>query len=151
MELARTTAEAYLRQAFTLMLDVAERLGDERVNRRPHGPQTNSVAALITHCCGVTDFWLGHVALNQPTDRDRDAEFTATATVTELRALVDATLRRVPGYLEAIDRGEANVDPAYCVGLPGDDASAGSVVVHVLEELYQHLGHMELTADALLA
>lgn len=26
-----------------------------------------------------------------------------------------------------------------------------SVVIHVLEELYQHLGHMELTADALRA
>jgi hypothetical protein len=30
---------------------------------------------------------------------------------------------------------------------PGDDAS---LVVHVIEELFQHLGHCELAADALL-
>jgi hypothetical protein len=27
--------------------------------------------------------------------------------------------------------------------------SDGAIVFHVLEELYQHLGHMELAADAL--
>ena len=30
------------------------------------------------------------------------------------------------------------------------DTSDASVVLHVLEELYQHLGHIELTADALV-
>ena len=31
------------------------------------------------------------------------------------------------------------------------DTSDASVVIHVLEEAFQHLGHMELAADALLA
>jgi hypothetical protein len=92
MELERGTAELYARHAFTQMLDVADRLGDERVNDRPHGPETNAVAALAIHCCAVTEFWIGHVALGRPTHRERETEFSSTATVAELHAKVDATL-----------------------------------------------------------
>lgn len=35
-------------------------------------------------------------------------------------------------------------------GLAGGTSDT-SIVLHVLEELYQHLGHAELAADALLA
>ena len=49
MNLAPATAESYLRHAFARMLGVADRLGDEHVNLRPHGESTNSVAALVVH------------------------------------------------------------------------------------------------------
>lgn len=32
---------------------------------------------------------------------------------------------------------------------PGTDTSDASVVLHVVEELFQHLGHAELAAEAL--
>ena len=57
MELAAHTAEIYVRYAITQMHDVVDRLDDERVNVRPFGPATNSVAALIVHSCGVGVFW----------------------------------------------------------------------------------------------
>ena len=50
MELERGTAELYMRHAFAQMLDVADRLGDTRVNDRPLGSDTNAVAALVVHC-----------------------------------------------------------------------------------------------------
>jgi hypothetical protein len=34
--------------------------------------------------------------------------------------------------------------------LEGGDESDGAIVLYVLEELYQHLGHMEIAADALM-
>ena len=34
------------------------------------------------------------------------------------------------------------------VFLPGDDHSDAALVLHVFEELFQHLGHMQVTADA---
>jgi uncharacterized damage-inducible protein DinB len=149
VELTAATAERYLRHAFRQLLDVADRLGDERANQPPHGSGTNSVAALIAHCCGVTEFWLGHVALDEPTDRDRDGEFVAAANVVELHAMVDATLERAASLLTRLDDGEgADVRGGRRL-LLDEDTSDASVVVHVLEELYQHLGHAELTADAL--
>lgn len=149
MELERGTVELYFRQAFGQMLGVADRLGDQGVNDRPHGPKTNAVGALIVHCCAVTEFWIGHVALGRPSTRDRESEFSATATVAELRRVVDATVTQVIDDLAAIDEGRVQPDRTGRQFLEGGDESDGAIVLHVLEELYQHLGHMELAADAL--
>ena len=90
-----------MRHAFGQMLDVADRLGDDRVNDRPLGADTNAVAALVIHCCAVTEFWIGHVALGRPTTRDRESEFSSTATVAELHSLVASTLAQVSEADEA--------------------------------------------------
>jgi hypothetical protein len=151
VELAPTTATGYARLAFDQMLAVADRLGDERVNARPIAPHVNSVASLVIHSCGVAEFWLGHVGVGRPSTRDRDAEFTATASVAELHERVAACLAEMEADLAAIDAG---VDSPNARGAeflqvaPGDDAS---LVVHVIEELFQHLGHCEIAADALTA
>jgi hypothetical protein len=173
VELERGTAELYLRHAFAQMLDVADRLGDEKVNDRPldHVPaeaaalptagagaracesdrrrETNAVAALIIHSCEVTEFWIGHVALGRPSHRDRESEFSRTAGVAELHAMVEVTLARVSEDLGRIDDGKTHPDRTLRQFLEGGDESDGAVVLHVLEELYQHLGHMEIAADAL--
>jgi hypothetical protein len=171
MELQRGTAELYMRHAFGQMLDVADRLGDAQVNDRPLGtaeaaalptagagarasesdgwPQTNAVAALVIHSCAVTEFWIGHVALGRPSDRDREAEFSSTATVAELHTLVTSTLSQIREDLAAIDEGRTQADRTGRQFLEGGDGTDGAIVLHVLEELYQHLGHMELAADAL--
>ena len=109
-----------------------------------------AVAGLIVHCCGVSEFWLGHIGVGRPTTRDRDAEFTTTATVAELREMADAAARQVAADLDAIDAGS---DSAHADGkqlLDVDPGSDASLVLHVIEELFQHLGHCELAADALL-
>jgi uncharacterized damage-inducible protein DinB len=149
MELERGTAELYMRHAFEQVLGVADRLGDDRVNERPLGPDTNAVAALVVHCCAVTEFWIGHVALGRPTSRDRESEFSTTATVSELHAIVARTITQVAEDLAAIDKGRVQADRTGRQFLEGGDESDGAIVLHVLEEIYQHLGHMELAADAL--
>ena len=148
MELDARVAGRYLEDAFAHLLAVAGRLGDERINRRPHGPTTNTGAALVVHCCGLTRWWLGHLALGEPTDRDRASELDAEATVAELAALVEATVARALDHLRRLDAGEGVPVADRRCDLPAG-ASDASVVLHVLEELYQHLGHLELTADAL--
>jgi hypothetical protein len=151
VELERGTAELYIRHALRQMLDVADRLGDDKVNDRPldRSADMNAVAALIVHCCGVVEFWMGHVALGRPSHRDRESEFSTTASVAELHALVDKTLVTVGEDLAAIDAGRTQPDRTGRQFLEGGDGSDGAIVLHVLEELYQHLGHMEITADAL--
>ena len=148
MELAPGTAEAYVRHAFAQMLEVAARLGESLINQRPLGPKTNAVAALIIHCCAVAEFWLGHVALGYPTDRDRDSEFSGTATLAELHEMVNETVGRAIAHIGRLEAGGGSDAGGRQFLLEGDTSDA-SVVVHVLEELYQHLGHMELAADAL--
>ena len=150
MELAPSTIEAYLRHPFNQMLAIADRLGDGLVNERPVGPDTNAVGALIIHCCGVTEFWLGHVALGRASTRDRDREFTSTSSVAELHALIASTVDTAIADIAQLEAGEGT-DEGGRQFLLERDGSDASVVIHVLEELYQHLGHMELAADVLLA
>jgi uncharacterized damage-inducible protein DinB len=148
VELTPQTATGYLHLGFGQLIAVAERLGDDRVNQRPLGPTTNSVAALVAHCCGVTDFWLGHVGLGRPSSRDRDAEFQVTAPVSELRALVDRTLEQAAADIAALATGAAAPEHAARRRHLVDESDA-ALVLHVVEELFQHLGHAELAADAL--
>lgn len=150
MELTPATANRYIDHAFAQMLAVAARVGESKINERPIGPETNAIAALIIHCCGVVEFWLGHVALAEPSDRDRDAEFSRTATLSELAAHVADARGRARSHLERLEEGDGR-DEGGRQFLLERDASDASVVLHVLEELYQHLGHMELTADVLTA
>lgn len=149
MELTPETASGYVRLAFDQMLVVADRLGDAEVNERPIGPDTNAVAAIVVHCCGVAEFWLGHVGLGRASQRDRDGEFSRTATVAELHALVDATQRQIEADLAALDAGATSAHGAVRQFLTVADESDASLVLHVIEELFQHLGHCEIAADAL--
>lgn len=151
MELSPDTASRYVHMAFDQMLAVADRLGDAKVNLRPISPQTNAVAALIVHCCGVAEFWLGHVGMGRESERARDDEFLRTASIAELHELVATTTRQIEADLAAIDAGAAS---AYAAGrqfLHAEDESDSSLVLHVIEELFQHLGHCEIAADALIA
>jgi hypothetical protein len=150
MELAAPTAEIYLELALRQMDDLVDRMGDDRVNERPPGPATNSVAALVVHCHGVCEFWLGHVGLGRASTRDRDAEFTATATVRRLHGVIDAMRAQVVADVRRLDAGQASdANRAGRQFLEVSDESDAALVLHVLEELFQHLGQMELTADAL--
>jgi uncharacterized damage-inducible protein DinB len=150
MELTAATASRYVHLAVEQMLAVADRLGDAKVNERPISPQTNSVTGLIRHCCGVSEFWLGHVGLGRPTTRDRDAEFTTPATVAELHAMAAAALGQIDADLVALDGGASSPHADGRAFLVADDRSDASLVLHVIEELFQHLGHCEIAADALV-
>lgn len=148
MRLGVTSLQGSFDRAFDGLLAAADRLDAAALNRRPHGEGTNAPAALVVHCCGVCEFWLGHVALGRPSHRDRDAELVAEATHAELRELVAATRTQVAADLDALDRGDGGMPNEVRAFLPGDGGD-DEAVLHALEELYQHLGHLEVTADAL--
>jgi uncharacterized damage-inducible protein DinB len=150
MPLAGETARVFVDQAFDGLLRVADRLGDALVNVRPVGPDTATVAALVWHCCGVAEYWLGHVALGDPIERDREAEFATVASVAELRERVAATRVVVADCLGRLER-EGGIDPTRRPPLWGGDSSDAAIALHVVEELFQHLGHAELSADVLIA
>jgi hypothetical protein len=60
VDLTPATASGYVRRAFDLMLAVADRLGDDRVNDRPLGP---SDASLVLHVTEELYQHLGHCEL----------------------------------------------------------------------------------------
>ncbi len=85
-----------------------------------------------------------------PSNRDRDAEFSTEASLDELHRWVEACVRTALTDRDRIMVGEGGGDNAAREFLPGTDRSDVAVVLYVLKELFQHLGHIELAADALL-
>src|SRR5919109_1267225 len=79
---------SYINQALDGMVQVVEELGDARVNLRPDLPGANSPFALLTHCVGLTNYWLGAVLAGRQVHRDRDAEFQARGSVADIRQAV---------------------------------------------------------------
>lgn len=149
MELSPDAVETYLRHAFGGMANLLDRLDDEQVNARPEPWATNSIAGLMVHCCELAPSWFATPGLGRETVRDRDAEFEATATVAELRDRIAAAVTQTCALAREFDEGPTVGDHPFREFMPGADRSDGSLVLHVLEELFQHLGHMEVTADAL--
>lgn len=142
----------YANGALDQMVESLRRLGDERVNQRPDLPGANSPFAIVTHCLGVLEFWGGAMIAGRRTSRDRDAEFVAAGRVDDLVARVEATRGQLAEDVAGVqwgDRPRLPVDPEDAERPDGQ--RQGAVLLHILEELFQHLGQLELTRDVLLA
>jgi hypothetical protein len=143
---------AYCDRALDAYARIVTRLGDDLVNARPHGIRgANSAFALVTHVAGMAARWGSTVNRGVVVPRDRDAEFTATGTVAEALALVEATRTRLHDDARAASPREQPANPVTRRDGSTADATQGDVLLHVYEELAQHLGQLEVTRDVLLA
>ena len=128
---------------------VCRALGDDLVSvRLDDVPGSNSAFGLVAHVVGVMARWGRTVNRGIAVPRDRDAEFRATGTVDEALALLDAGRAGLHEDVAAARPREAPVAPPP----PEDDVAAtqGAVLLHVYEELAQHLGQLEVTRDVLI-
>jgi hypothetical protein len=148
------TADEYLyflARAFDGMLDALGELDEGTINTRPPLPEANSPYAIVHHCVEMSDYWIGHVVAGRPTSRNRDTEFDATGSLDDLRGRVRDVQRRLHDDL-------AGIDLQGCPKNPPDPGNKGperrltctGVLLHVLEELAQHHGHVQLSRDLLL-
>lgn len=143
------TLRHYLRHVFAGMEKVLDRVDDTTVNLRPDGWGTNSVAGLVVHCCELAPSWFETPGLGRASERHRESEFTTEATVAELRSRIADSRARCERLACDLTIGPTAGDHPFREFLPGGDRSDAALVIHVFEELFQHLGHMEVTADAL--
>lgn len=134
------------------MARIVEELGDDLANRRPPFRGANSPFVILTHCLGVIEYWGGSTVAERPVQRDRAAEFTASGDVAGLLRRTEQARRRLREDLVGLD---SLATPANVKHDPDDPVpyteSKGAVLLHIIEELFQHVGHMEISRDALVA
>ncbi|HEY5985117.1 MAG TPA: DinB family protein [Streptosporangiaceae bacterium] len=143
---------SYVARAVDAMAEIAVGLGDDRANQRPDLPGANSPYVILRHCLGVMEFWGGHVVAGREVDRDRDAEFRSSGPVADLIAAAQEAKRQFQA--DAATADPADPPRGERPGMSPDElelASQGHALLHVLEEVCQHLGQMELTRDVLAA
>jgi len=152
LEMDPTDVLYYVDRAVDAMVEIVLSLGDEVANEKPALPGANSPFVILNHCVGLMEFWGGEKIAGRTVVRDRAAEFTATGSVEELATRAAEQKERFAADLERLDSLATPQGPAK----PEDaelplGRTQGGVVLHVVEEVFQHLGHMEITRDLLLA
>lgn len=142
-----TEAEACIERLDYLRNEVKKELRDmtpEALNWRPTPADTNSPYAIANHIAGIEAQWIHQFVGGLEIQRSREAEFAAKGnSVADLNAMLDRagdTTRRVLRTLSAEDLAKTK-SPA-----PGrEQLSYRWVVLHTIEHMGQHLGHLSLT------
>ena len=97
------------------------------------------------------EYWAGATVAGRSIERDRAAEFTASGPVAPLLARAEKARQRLAEDLAELGAWDA---PQHVRRDPDDPVpyseTKGAVLLHILEELFQHLGQMEITRDALI-
>jgi len=150
MQITPAESQAFIQLAFARLMTAADQ-AEANINSTPDLPSANSIFQIVTHCLGVAGYWMNHIILAEPSHRDRDAEFTASGTLAELHAGVDQFLTELPTLLQSV-HAAPEIDATAALPSGGEQrwpmTNAG-VLLHVIEELFQHAGHAEITADLL--
>lgn len=138
------------------IIEVVEGLDDASANRvieveGAEVPGANTAYQILEHCLGMIGEWTRTNILGEPFERNRDAEFEARGSVAEL-------VERAGRAREQLVADLARMEPgAAAPGRPGRreevfwGRSVEGILLHVLEELCQHLGHLEITRDLVAA
>lgn len=121
-----------------------EGLDADALNWTP-GSEMNSIAVLITHSLGA-EHSLITTALGEPIDRDREAEFQATAgSVADLTATIDRVDGIVPGLIDRLTEDDLATER----GRPNDRLGRTKPgiwwLLHAVEHNREHMGQIFLT------
>ena len=150
MSIAPEEFLSYINAAFDGMLNIAEELGDAQINQRPHNmANTSSPFVILTHCVGVTRYWLGTVIAGRQIQRDREAEFRAQGSVAEIRQAVRQVQKEIQDDIQHVRGDQLSAYPEV-VRPQHKDWTQGHFLLQCYKELAQHHGQMELTRDVML-
>jgi uncharacterized damage-inducible protein DinB len=129
--------------------DVFRGLSTEQLDWRPIEGE-NSLAVLAVHIAGAEKFWVGDCILEEPSNRDRPAEFATKGLAEEaLTGALDDSLEYVREALARVNDDalpEIRTHPRT-----GDQISIAWALNHVIQHTALHLGHMQITRHWLLS
>ena len=107
------------------------------------GPEMLSFSVLVVHATGAERYWIGDVACQDPSARDRAAEFRVQGLDTaKLEERLDQSLVYVKGVAEKLKL--SNLQEVR-IGPQGDRKyTAGWALAHALAHTALHLGHAQV-------
>ena len=108
------------------------------------GHEMNSISVLVFHLTGAERFWIGDVAAQDPTERDRDAEFK----VHDVE--LDVLKKRLANNLEyartTLDKFTIqDLETTRVSARDGREFTVAWALLHALDHANVHLGQIEIT------
>ncbi len=108
------------------------------------GKEMNTPTVIITHLTGAERFLVGDIVMQDPSNRDRQAEFLARGSnKEELLHRVDVSEAYLDSALEKLSL--ADLDVMQLHPHRGDQVTVSWALLHTLEHTANHLGHLQLT------
>ncbi|HRA48051.1 MAG TPA: DinB family protein [Thermomicrobiales bacterium] len=129
-----------------------EDLTDEKLNAEPGFTPANTILQLAVHVAGSTRFWTISNTGGVDFHRDRDAEFLAVGTGAQIRADYDLLVDQISAHLpnlSANDLAGTPTFPASGMSAFSGPLSAGDGVIHAIEHIGIHLGHVQIQRQML--
>ncbi len=147
---SETILVQFILHKFDEMTEVVRRLDDDVANSTLQAPGSNSAVQILVHCCGMMRRWSSTVNLGVPIARDRDSEFQAEMSVSDVLDLA----KRTREQFICDTRQTQMQEPPQAVPSSREHfwtCTAEGVLLHVLEEIAQHLGQMQVTVDTVFS
>jgi uncharacterized damage-inducible protein DinB len=110
--------------------------------------KTNSLVAMAVHLAASETFWMKEIIGGKKVERDRDAEFMAGGlSSSELQAKIEGAAKIAGEVLSALTEKQLEEGRTW----KGRSVNVRWCILHVIEHIAQHLGHMQLTRQLWLA
>ena len=143
----------YLERLADLHGQIEEALADlpaEALDWSP-GPEMNTITVLVTHLAGAEGYWIGDVAGQVPSGRERAAEFRSSGQSAQaLIARMDASRAHAHAILSQLSLDDL-AQVRSTVRHPDRSFTVAFCLLHALEHTGQHLGHIQMVRQLYLA
>ena len=134
---------ALLQDCHNGILKALEGLPSEALDWVP-GQDMNSISVLLAHVTGSERYWIGDIAAQEPSNRDRDAEFRVRGVEADVfrKRLADNLeyARNVVDKMNLQDLESTRVSPSN-----GREYTVAWALLHALEHATLHLGQIQIT------
>jgi uncharacterized damage-inducible protein DinB len=147
-EYMENEVQAYIGEFNTLRGEIRKTLqglSDEAANWQPLPKESNSIYALITHLTGAQSNWMKRVIAGIPIQRDRDAEFRASGSLSEALKTWEQVDRETDGILGKLSQKQ--LEETRDVSGPFGRVTVRWCILHQISHYATHLGHMQLTSQ----
>jgi hypothetical protein len=149
-------ARQILDESLQALVKEVDGVSSERLNARPAGDGSNSLAVIAVHALSSTRSWLALATAAPLPERDRPSEFRAVAddrfgawvrdVAGECRALLPRGDR--PGA-DGFDLSRTATAPWRSGELADEPVTAAWALLLALTHLHEHVGHAQLTRQLL--
>jgi len=133
----------HLRRLITWYLEALDPLPVAAFTWRPPVAEANSLAAICSHAISSAEWWVLSCVGTGPIARDRDAEFGAQPSWADLRPRFAAFLQSAEDLLAGMSSEQLGAISRH----PAGDRMSRRCLLHTVEHLGLHLGHVEITID----
>jgi DinB superfamily len=133
----------HFRRLIGWYVEALDALPPEAYSWRPPAPATNSLATMMSHVASSAEWWVLSCVGRGPLERDRDAEFAAESDWPAMRARLQRWLAAAEQLLEGMGPEELQAISRH----PAGGRMNRRCLMHTVEHLGLHLGHLELTVD----